>query len=297
MRRAASIIALVAVAAGVSAAPAHGIDQHEAAWTFDPWIVTPLVFFGVLYVAGLVRLWHRGRHVSRLSWRILVGAAGWLSLAGALLSPLHELGERLFTFHMIEHEIVMAISAPLLVAARPFAMVLWGLPAGLRRRAVPATASSALRAIWRWLTEGTHATVLHAIAIWGWHVPSLFDAAVSNVTLHRLQHLSFFVTAVWFWWSVFWRSGRGVATWHLFATMMHTAVLGALMALAPRVLYTVQTQAAAMWGMTPLDDQQLAGIVMWIPAGTIYAGAALVMAALWISQSSRTIPVVGHARP
>jgi putative membrane protein len=124
----------------------------------------------------------------------------------------------------------------------------------------------------------------------------VFDAAVTNPFLHRLQHLSFFLTAVLFWWSVLWRSGRGVATWHLFATMMHTAVLGALMALAPRVLYTVQTQAAASWGMTPLEDQQLAGILMWIPAGTIYAGAALAMAALWINQSSRVLQVADHAR-
>lgn len=279
-----------------TAASAHGRDEGPAAWSFDPFIVTPLLVFGALYLAGLVRLARRSRRGWRVSRRMLAGAAGWLSLAAALLSPLHELGERLFTFHMIEHEIVMAISAPLLVAARPLAVVLWGLPAALRRRAAVWTASQAARATWRWLTAGGNATVLHAVAIWGWHVPGLFDAAVSNVALHRLQHLSFFVTAVFFWWSIFWRSSRGAATWHLFATMMHTAVLGALMALAPRVLYTVQTMEAGRWGMTPLEDQQLAGLVMWIPAGTIYAGAALVMAALWINQSSRNATVVGHAR-
>lgn len=282
---------------GVTAASAHGFDEPQAAWTFDPWIVVPLAGFGGLYLAGLGRLGLRSRHGLRaVSGRTIAGAVGFVSLSLALLSPLHWLGERLFTFHMIEHEIMMAISAPLLVAARPLAVVMWGLPARLRRRAVAVTTSAPLRATWAWLTGGTTATVLHAVAIWGWHVPGLFDAAVTDVTLHRLQHLSFFVTAVFFWWSVFWRSGRGVATWHLFATMMHTAVLGALMALAPRVLYTVQTRAAALWGMTPLEDQQLAGIVMWIPAGTIYAGAALVMAALWISQSSRNTPGIGHAR-
>ena len=77
----------------------------------------------------------------------------------------------------------------------------------------------------------------------------------------------------------------GAAVGHLFVTMLHTSVLGALMALAPRVLYAVQTQHALDWGLTPLEDQQLAGLIMWVPAGTIYAGAALAFAARWIRRS------------
>jgi cytochrome c oxidase assembly factor CtaG len=113
----------------------------------------------------------------------------------------------------------------------------------------------------------------------------LFDAAVTNVAMHRLQHLSFLITALLFWWSVFRRSEAGMAAWHVFITMLHTSVLGALMALAPRVLYGAQTATSASWGLTPLEDQQLAGIIMWVPAGTIYAGAALVLAAIWIRQT------------
>jgi putative membrane protein len=290
------ILTMLVWALTATAAAAHGLDEPNATWTFDPWILTPLLAFGLLYGGGLARLWRRSRHGHRMiAWRAGWGLAGWLSLCAALVSPLHWLGERLFTFHMIEHEILMAISAPLLVAARPLAAVLWGSPLPARRRLDVIVMSRAARSAWRWLTQGANATVLHAVAIWGWHVPVLFDAAVTNVLLHRLQHLSFFVTAVLFWWSILWRSSRGVATWHLFATMMHTAVLGALMALAPRVLYQVQTQAAAGWGMTPLEDQQLAGIIMWIPAGTIYAGAALAMAALWIGGSSRCEMVNDHA--
>jgi cytochrome c oxidase assembly factor CtaG len=116
----------------------------------------------------------------------------------------------------------------------------------------------------------------------------LFDAAVTNVLAHRLQHLSFLLTALLFWWSVFRRSNSGLAAWHLFVTMLHTSVLGALMALAPRVLYNAQTGTAAEWGLTPLEDQQLAGIIMWVPAGTVYAGAALVLILIWIRGSSST---------
>jgi len=134
-------------------------------------------------------------------------------------------------------------------------------------------------------TDYTH--LLHGLAIWLWHVPVLFDAAVDQVALHRLQHLSFFGTAVLFWWAVLWRSEAGAAAWHVVVTMLHTSVLGALMALAPRVLYVAQTATAAAWGLTPLEDQQLAGLIMWVPAGTIYAGTALALIALWIRNSGR----------
>jgi cytochrome c oxidase assembly factor CtaG len=142
-------------------------------------------------------------------------------------------------------------------------------------------------AVWGLLSAGRTATILHGMAIWGWHAPLLFDAAVSNLVLHRLQHLSFFLTAVLFWWSVFRRSETGAAAWHVFITMLHTSVLGALMALAPHLLYREQQEAAAAWGLTPLEDQQLAGVIMWVPAGTIYAGAALTLIALWITRAAK----------
>jgi putative membrane protein len=209
-----------------------------------------------------------------------------LTLAGALLSPLHWLGEHLFTFHMIEHEIVMAVSSPLIVFARPVGTLLWGLPGTARRVAGSVMHWPLVRGPWDWCTGATNATIIHGAAIWAWHMPVLFDAAVTNPALHRLQHLSFFATAILFWWAIVWRSDYGAAAWHLFATMIHTSILGALMALAPRVLYVAQTQTAMAWGLTPLEDQQLAGMIMWVPAGTIYAAAAMTMLALWIRGSS-----------
>jgi cytochrome c oxidase assembly factor CtaG len=141
---------------------------------------------------------------------------------------------------------------------------------------------------WQWLRSGRNATLLHGIAIWAWHAPILFDAAVTNVVLHRLQHLSFLLTAIVFWWSVLRNDNAGLAAWHLFVTMLHTSILGALMALAPHVLYQAQTATSSAWGLTPLEDQQLAGIIMWVPAGTIYAGAALALLTIWIRQSGAT---------
>jgi putative membrane protein len=269
-------------------AMAHGDDAHGLgpAWTFDPWIVVPLGTLAVLYCVGAARLARRIRRPGGMQSRGCLYSAGILTLAGALLSPLHWLGEHLFTFHMIEHEIVMAVSAPLIVLARPIGILLWGLPGRARMAAGMLMRAPLMRVLWDRCTSATSATILHGVAIWAWHVPIVFDAAVTNPAVHRFQHLTFFATAILFWWALVWRSDYGSAAWHLFFTMIHTSVLGALMALAPRVLYVAQTQAAMAWGLTPLEDQQLAGMIMWVPAGTIYAGAALTMLALWIRGSS-----------
>jgi putative membrane protein len=271
---------------------AHGGETHgvDAAWTFDPWIVVPLLALGLSFAVGHGLLWRRSAATARgpLGWRALAFFASWLSLTVALVSPVHWLGEHLFSFHMIEHEILMAISAPLLAVARPIGALLWSLPRKLRIAAGRTLKMPVIGLTWAWLSAGRNATVIHGAAIWVWHAPILFDAAVMNAAMHRLQHLSFLLTAILFWWSVFWRSNAGLAAWHLFITMLHTSALGALMALAPRVLYRLQAATAAAWGLTPLEDQQLAGLIMWIPAGTIYAGAALALIAVWIKRSRKT---------
>jgi putative membrane protein len=273
----------------MTASHAHGVrDGPKVSWTVDPWITMPLLISAGIYAKGMFALNHRARLGRGLRRRqAALYTAGWLALAGALVSPLHELGEQLFTAHMVEHEIVMAIAAPLLVLARPGGIFLWAFPAKTRRRIGRLIRAGALRGAWVRLTQPLTATILRCVAIWAWHVPLLFDAAVTNIAVHRLQHLSFFLTAVLFWWALLRRAKPGVAAADLFITMTHTGILGALMTFAPRVLYQVQTAHAARWGLTPLEDQQLAGLVMWVPAGTVYAGAAIAFAAEWVRGSSR----------
>jgi putative membrane protein len=268
-------------------AQAHGGPTAESiGWTIDPCVVTPLLLGGAAYGIGVTALWRRagvGRGVRR--WHVFAYASGWCALAGALVSPLHAIGERLFTAHMVEHEIVMAVAAPLLVLARPAAAFLWAWPNPLREGIARAARHGTWRAVWCLATAPILATVLHGAAIWIWHVPALFDAALTQLALHRLQHLSFLLTALLFWWALLRNCGAGAAAAHLFITMIHTSLLGALLTFAPRVLYGVQTLHAEEWGLTPIQDQQLAGLVMWVPAGTIYAGAAVGFAALWIARS------------
>lgn len=264
------------------------VSRQTSLWTFDSWVAAPLLASASLYLGGLAALWGRvgiGRGVG--FWQAFAFAGGWLALAGALVSPLHRFGGQLFTWHMVEHELVMAVAAPLLVLARPAAAFLWAFPGPVRLLVGRTLRARTARAVWAGLTRPLTATALHAAAIWAWHIPALFDDAVLNVALHRVQHASFLGTALLFWWAVLRRADFGSACGHVFATLIHTSLLGALLALAPHVLFRVQTAHAPAWGLSPLEDQQLAGLVMWVPAGMVYVGAALALVAVGIRRSSR----------
>jgi cytochrome c oxidase assembly factor CtaG len=132
------------------------------------------------------------------------------------------------------------------------------------------------------------ATVLHGIAIWVWHIPTLLDATIESSLMHRLQHGSFLMTALFFWWAIIRRPVKdyGLGAAHVFATMVHTGLLGALLTLAPRIFYPLQTLHAPEFGLTPLEDQQLAGLFMWVPGGAVYLGAGLYLLALWLGNAS-----------
>jgi cytochrome c oxidase assembly factor CtaG len=287
------LVALLAFAFA-DVALAHGGPSdllNRSVWTYDPWIVTPLYLSGILYLLGTLRLWRDaggGRGIAY--WQAACFWCAWLAMAFALVSPLHWLGERLFTAHMIEHGILMIVAAPLLALARPMGGIAWGLPRCLRPTFGVYTRKVSGSRIWQLLTDPLIAALLHGFTVWAWHMPLLYNEVLESVTVHRLQHLSFFLTALLFWWSLLQarprRRSYGIAVFVLFATMLHTGVLGILLTLSRQVWYPQQAAFAAEWGITPLEDQQLAGLVMWVPMGLIYTAAALLIAARWIAESS-----------
>ena len=263
-----------------------GIGSGSGRWTFDLWITAPLILSLALYGIGTSARWRRARWRRGIRpWQVGCFAAGWLMLGVALVSPIHHWGTELFWVHMVEHELVMAVAVPLIALAQPGWALIWALPMAFRRRIGSAIRSYWLRAAWGALIRPGGATILHGAAIWAWHVPVIFESAVVSVALHRLQHLSFLVSGLLFWSALIGCRNAGVAAAHLFATMLHTSILGALVALAPRVLYRLQTDGAVAWGLTPLQDQQLAELIMWIPAGGVYAAAALLYFAAWVRES------------
>ncbi|MER8367417.1 cytochrome c oxidase assembly protein [Mesorhizobium sp. M1378] len=278
----------------------YGAGAPQAGWTLALPITLPLTVVALLYAAGAFRLWRRSARSRPLRMRqALLFATGWAILAAALVSPLHALGERVFTAHMIEHELLMAVAAPLLVASRPAAAMMWALPIKLRLAFGAAGNAKVLRIAWAAISRPLAATFLHGVAIWAWHVPVLFEAALAQGVLHYAQHASFFGTGLLFWWVLLPRSGReqayGSAVMHLFFTSLHTGLLGVLQLVSPRLWYPANAAGAELWNLSPIEDQQLAGLVMWVPAGLIYGGAALLLAGLWIRSSGRRRWETSHA--
>lgn len=271
----------------------YGNGAPQAGWTLALPITLPLLAVMSLYIVGASRLWRRSSKRGRplRSRQALLFSAGWAALALALVSPIHALGEHVFAAHMIEHELLMALAAPLLVASRPMAAMMWALPAQLRQAFGAAGHANVLRTIWAFISRPVVATVLHGAAIWVWHVPALFEAALQQGFLHYAQHASFLGTGLLFWWVLLPRPGReqdgGGAVAHLFFTSLHTGLLGALLVVSPRLWYPENAVGSQLWGLSPLEDQQLAGLMMWIPAALIYGGAALFLAAYWIRTSGR----------
>jgi putative membrane protein len=268
-----------------------GNGPAQSAWTIGPGILLPLIATILLYAGGFHRLWRRShRGHAAMAKQAALFAGGWATMFIALVTPLHALSQRLFTAHMIEHELMMAVAAPLIAASAPGAALLWALPKSWRLATARLLHSGPVAWMWRSLSARATATILHGIAIWTWHVPGVFEAVLERGVLHYAQHASFFFTGLLFWWTVLprgeARENLGSSVMHLFLTSMHTSLLGVLLLFSPRLWYPANTGLSDLWGFSPLEDQQLAGLVMWIPAGLIYGGAALLVAGLWILASS-----------
>jgi putative membrane protein len=157
------------------------------------------------------------------------------------------------------------------------------LPAARRRRLARFAPGRTLAWSLSWLLNPIVAAAIHGAVVWIWHVPVVFDAALADRNLHMLEHLTFLATALLFWQSLLLAKRSiptavaGVAA--AFATMFHGGFLGALITFSPHVLFNWYVGRTAAWGLEPLQDQQLAGLVMWVPLGVVYLMACLALAA------------------
>lgn len=235
-----------------------------------------------VYITGLRKLWRAaglGRAISMCSAGLFL--AGWASLAMALVGPAHTLSELLFSAHMTQHEILMLISAPLMILGRSQIAAVWALPETSRRAIIPVIHSRPVQGTWRFISNGFVALLLHALALWVWHIPFLFQTTLTSDLVHALQHISFFGTALLFWWAITtnsrdWKTSS-VGVLYLFVTSLQSGILGAFLTFTNTLWFPVYRNSTAAWGLTPLEDQQLGGLIMWVPAGLVYIAAGLIM--------------------
>jgi putative membrane protein len=280
----------------VTSAPAFAHDgqalvPHDlwTAWSLEPVVLILLALTAAAYLHGLSVLWRLagpGRGVRR--WEAAAFAGGWLTLLLSLVSPLHRLSGVLFSAHMAQHELLMVAAAPLLILGRPLVAFIWALPIRWRRTVGAWAAVAPVRRTWALLTLPLVAWSVHAAAIWVWHAPALFQATLESELIHTLQHISFLGSGLLFWWAILrgreGRIGRPAAVLYLFTTSVHTTVLGALLTFSSRTWYPAYAPGTLAWGLSPLEDQQLAGLIMWVPANLAYLIAALAIATSWLKE-------------
>jgi putative membrane protein len=260
-----------------------------SAWNWDWLILAGLALTGAFYLRGVRLLWRHGRLGRGVAvWQVFAFSGGLAILFVSLISPLDALSGALLTAHMVQHMLLIMVAAPLLVLGGAPLALLWGLPPNARsllgrwcRR------QGLLRLLWHALTRPLVVWFLHVFALWFWHMPPFYQETLTHKWLHGLEHASFFGTALLFWRLVvhagaFRQMSQGAAVLFIFAMALQGGLLGWLLTFSETVWYPAYAATAPAWGLTVLEDQQLAGTIMWIPSGIIYAVAALTLLGLWL---------------
>lgn len=247
------------------------------------WVTWALVILLIGWLIGALRSQRQPG-----AMRCTLFLAAWALLAVSLVGPIEHWAHGSLAGHMVQHMVLLAVTPPLLLLARPMPQWMLALPSSIRRRVGP-TLGNIYGSSANWPVS---AFLIHGLVIWLWHLPLPYQLALEHRLIHDLEHLLFFATGLWFWWTLIapGRLGQGsFGTAAVFAvlTMMHTGMLGALMTFAPQLLYP--DHPAGFAGFDQLSDQQLAGLLMWVPGGLIYTMAALALAGLWLSRTEPSI--------
>lgn len=287
---------LLATALPAGTAMAHAGEPpapHDllTAWNWDPAILIGLLLTAGLYGRGLNRVWRQagpGRGVSKAQAAAFTG--GILALFLALVSPLDPVGEALFSAHMVQHLVLVLVAAPLLMFGAPQVALAWALPRRARRSLQPWWRRRVgLRTAWRILSSAGVSWSLFALVLWLWHLPVLYQAALRSELIHAAEHLSFLGAALLFWWCIAQyvhgsrpRYPLGAGLLFVFTTTLHSTLLGALLTFSPQPWYPDYSSTVPAWGLTPLQDQQFAGVIMWVPMGIVYLAALLAILGRWL---------------
>ena len=259
----------------------------SGAWSTRPEVVAPLLIVAGAYAVGWWRLRRRGGSVP--GWHVAASAGGLLTLSLALSASFEQLAHASFAAHMAQHLLLVVVAAPLLLLADPFAALVWAIPspmrAGVGRWLRP---GAPLRRLWQGLTLMSVAWLAHSAAMWLWHLPTAYDAAVADRALHDLEHLVFFGTAVLFWWPVILPAPRlrpepkhGARVTYLVLAALQSGLLGVLLMLSPAVWYRSYPNA---------EDQSLGGLIMWGVDGAVGMLAGLILLGQYLASQDRASP-------
>lgn len=252
-----------------------------------PWEELTLSSLGWLAPVPLAWLYARGSaHLPGADnrRRRTAAFAGGLIVLMAIFSPAAERAtDALFSAHMVQHLALLVVVPLLFLYGHTGRCLMMGLPRSWRRASLPPRRLG-IRAM-SFFNRMPAVAVMFAVVLWAWHVPALYDAAVRNDLAHLVEHAMFLSVALLFWGSVLDRR-RGFLrrSMLVFATAFHTGLLGAILVFAPAPLYSVHLHQTLV-SMTPLTDQELAGLIMWIPMGGVFMAT---LAALMLRGMNRS---------
>lgn len=246
-----------------------------------PWIVTSeIILVCVIYVRGWVLI-HRTRPEQLPRWRLNCFLAGMLALFIAVASPLDTFSEQLLFMHMAQHYFLMSVAPVLIVFGAPVVPMLRGLPRWVIRLLQPLFRNGVLHSIGRFLTRPSVAWIAMNTFYLGWHVPVMYEFALSSENIHNLEHACFFFTSIMFWWPVIqpWPSKQSVNRWMLIpylalADIINTGLAGFL-CFCGRLLYPSYGEVPRLFGLSALNDQIAAGAFMWVCGSMVYTYAGI----------------------
>ena len=268
--------------------PALDAGAALSAWNPEPVLVLALAVTATVYVRGWLRL--RARDAERLPpWRLAAFLGGLATLFVALASPLDTFADRLLAVHMAQHIVLLVVTPPLLLLGAPIGPLLQAVTSKRVRRAVGTTL---VRLVDR-LGHPVVGFVTMSGAVWGWHVPAAFELALRSEAWHVTEHASFLGAGLLFWWPIVqpWPSRARWPRWamipYLLLSDVQNTALAAILTFSDRVLYPTYAR-----GPGALDDQILAGVLMWV-MGLAYLVPAGIIAMRLLAPRSRRPDVPG----
>lgn len=238
---------------------------YQLAWSLHPSVLVGTGILGALYVYG-IGPWRRARGLPPApAWRVACFFGALALLLIALNGPIHDLSDYyLFSVHMAQHLLLTLLFPPLLILGLPG----WLIEPLLRPRAILRVA--------RFVTRPVVAAAIFTVTIAMWHLSTYYDLMMRDHDVHIVTHLMFMATATIMWWPVMSpvpellpRLSYGLGMLYLFLVGIPMQIVAALITLSGTVLYPWYSVAPRTWGLSPLDDQQLGGLLMWVP-GNLY---------------------------